>query len=62
MFEGARPRIDVCTCQAAMGRVLRLAAAQGLWYVAVLKSGTISSATNFLVWGDYVPNAQWFRS
>ena len=32
VFDGVRPRVDVCTCQATKGRPLRLAAAQGLWY------------------------------
>ena len=62
VFDGVRPRVDVCTCTATKSRPLRLAAAQGLWYVAVMKSGAVSSATNFVAWRDYVPRADWFRS
>ena len=62
LFEGVRPRVDVCTCTAAKGRSLRVAAAHGLWYVAVLKSGTVFSETNFVAWRDYVPLAAWYRS
>ena len=32
VFDGVRPRVDVCTCMATRGRPLRVAAAQGLWY------------------------------
>ena len=62
VFDGVRPRVDVCTCQATRGRALRVAAAQGLWYVAVLKSGTVASEANFLAWRDYVPKVVWFQS
>ena len=62
VFEGARPRVDVCTCHATKGRALRLAAAHGLWYVAVMKSGTAFAETNFVAWRDYVPRAEWLRS
>ena len=62
VFDAVRPRVDVCTCQAAKGRTLRVAAAQGLWYVAVDKCGTVASSTNFAAWRDYVPKACWARS
>ena len=61
VFHGVRPRVDVCTCTASRGRTLRLAAAQGLWYVTVEKCGTISVAGNFWAWRDYVPRAEWYR-
>ena len=62
VFDGVRPRVDTCMCQATRGRALRVAAAQGLWYVSVEKSGTLKSAANFVAWRDYVPQAGWFRS
>ena len=62
VFDGVQPRVDVCTCQASRGRTLKLAACQGLWYVAVMKNGTVSAETNYVAWRDYVPNAQWLRS
>lgn len=61
LFLNTKPRVDVCTCQAPRGRTLKLAAAQGLWYVAVEKSGTVAAATNFVAWRDYVPKAPWYR-
>ena len=54
--------MDVCTCQAPRGRTLKIAVCQGLWYVAVMKNGTISAETNYVAWRDYVPNARWLRS
>ena len=62
VFDTVRPRVDVCTCQASRGKALRFAAAQGLWYVAVKKAGTLSSETNFRAWRDYVPRAEWYKS
>jgi hypothetical protein len=62
LFKGVRPRVDVCTCQAARGRTLKLAAVQGLWYVSVVKSGTVNADENFMPWRDYVPKAEWYRA
>ncbi len=62
VFDGVKPRVDVCTCQAPRGRTLKVAAAQGLWYVAVKKQGTVSAETNYVAWRDYVPRAEWLRS
>lgn len=62
LFTGVRPRVDVCTCQAARGRTLKLAAVQGLWYVSVVKSGTVNADENFKAWRDYVPKAEWYRA
>ena len=61
VFNGVRPRVDVCTCQAPRGRTLKLAATQGLWYVAVHKAGTLHSSANYLAWRDYTPKAEWYR-
>ncbi len=61
VFQGVRPRVDVCTCKAASGRTLKFAATQGLWYMAVFKAGTVESATNYVALRDYVPKAEWYR-
>ena len=61
MFDGVRPRVDVCTCQAPRGRTLKLAATQGLWYVSVVKAGTVDAAENYKAWRDYVPKAEWYK-
>ncbi len=62
VFDGVRPRVDVCTCHATKSRALRVAAAHGLWYVAVMKDGTVASDSNFVAWRDFVPKAEWARS
>ena len=61
VFSGVRPRVDVCTSQAPRGRTLELAATQGLWYVAMVKAGTVRSSTNYVAWRDYTPKAEWYR-
>ena len=35
------------------------AACRGLWYVTILKKGTVKSATNFRPWLQYTPKAAW---
>ena len=50
------PRVDRCV--APPGR-FRLAALHGLWYVAVMKTGTVYSDTNYLAWRKYRPFAAW---
>ena len=58
VFADFRPRVDV---RAAMRNALgaKLAAHHGLWYVAVLKMGTVQASTNFIAWRDYTPFASW---
>ena len=60
-FEGVRPRIDVCT---TMTKTVspHSAACHGLWYVWVMKSGTLFSATNYEAGIWYKPQAQWLQN
>jgi hypothetical protein len=60
-FEGVQPRVDICTAPGppASGGFPRPAALHGLWYVAVLKKGTVQSDANFLAWRDYKPLVPW---
>ena len=48
--------------KASKGRSFALAATQGLWYVAVVKLGTLSSDANYKAWYDYEPRLEWLRS
>ena len=57
VFEYVRPRIDVCTRTNPMR--LQTAALQGLYYVYIMKAGTVSTASNFQPWRDYTPKAEW---
>ena len=38
-----------------------MAATQGLWYVAVMKLGTLFAETNFKAWEDFDPRPEWVR-
>ena len=62
MFQAVRPRVDVCNCGAAKARSLQEAATHGLWYVAIVKEGTVSAEANFHMWRDYDPKPEWLRS
>lgn len=57
VFEGVRPRVDVNTATAPPS--FYAAACRGLWYVTILKKGTLASATNFRPWLQYTPKAAW---
>ena len=57
-FVGVRPRVDACV-QVANGRSLRTAALHGLWYVTIMKSGTVEADTNHQMWKDYQPCVRW---
>ena len=57
-FEDRRPRVDVCKGRAMQGRY-RAAALHGLWYVSVVKTGTLEAASNLAVFSDYEPRAAW---
>ena len=57
VFEGVRPRVDVNTATAPPS--FYSAACRGLWYVTILKKGTLKSATNFRPWLQYTPKAVW---
>ena len=58
---GVRPRFDVCICQFAKRSPPRVAAAHGLWYVAVPKLDAEQVATHPHAWRDYAPNVEWLR-
>ena len=62
VFQAVRPRVDVCNCGAAKARSLKEAATHGLWYVAIVKEGTIYVEANFNMWRDYDPKPDWLRS
>ena len=59
-FLGKQPRMDVCTARGpnVAGMATR-AALHGLWYVAVMKAGTMQAATNHTAWRDYTPSVRW---
>ena len=58
VFHGTRPRVDV-RAASTTGLAARVAAHHGLWYVSVMKLGTLHAASNFLAWRDYTPLASW---
>ena len=62
VFAGVRPRVDVCVCQSTKGRQFHAASAQGLWYVALKKTGTLNAETNYIAWRDFIPKGDWLRS
>ena len=57
VFEGVRPRVDVCTVRNPKG--FRASAFHGLWYVHVMKRGTIDAASNMAPWEHYKPKTSW---
>lgn len=59
VFDGVHPRVDVNTATAPW--TFYSAACRGLWYVSVMKLGTMKSATNFRPWRRYVPKVQWLQ-
>ena len=59
-FDNVLP--NVSPCNAAGCVTFRTAAAHGVWYVSLLKSGTVKSATNFRAWVDYLPQRVWVDS
>ena len=58
-FDGIRPRIEVCV---ARGKQPHDAACHGLWYVALMKDGTVASASNYEAGVDYKPRADWLQN
>ena len=60
VFQTVAPRVDVCTRTNPMR--LRNAALQGLYYVYLLKLGTVASASNYLPWRDYTPKPDWLNA
>ena len=60
-FGDVRPRVDVCKgngSAATAGQPCK-AALHGLWYVTVVKAGTLHSATDYFPWQHYTPNMSW---
>ena len=55
-FLQVTPRVDRCVAPSSR---FRSAALHGLWYVAVMKAGTVDSTTNFPAWKKYRPLAVW---
>ena len=60
VFQGGRPRVDACHGWERQGR-FRVAALHGLWYVSVVKEGTLEADSNLRVFHDYEPRASWLR-
>ena len=60
VFHLIRPRVDVCTTKAGT-QSPKSAATHGLWYVSVMKLGTVCSATNFHPGVNYKPQAAWLQ-
>lgn len=61
-FQGIRPRVDQCVAGTSNHRSPRRAALHGLWYVAIMKLGTIAADTNHVAWRDYTPSREWLLS
>ena len=60
VFDGLRPRVDVCT--AKLGTTSpHSAACHGLWYVSVMKAGTLCVETNYPAGQWYKPKARWLE-
>ena len=59
-FDGVRPRVDVC--RVTNPHAFVEAAHRGLHYVAIVKIGTIASATNWESWQAYTARADWITS
>ena len=60
VFEGIRPRVDVCQLKWGKGGIHR-GALHGLWYVSQEKSGTLHAATNYPAGPWYKPSAAWLE-
>jgi hypothetical protein len=54
VFEDIHPRVDVC--YVTNPSAFRAAAEHGLWYVAIMKLGTLAADTN---WRKYTPKKEW---
>ena len=64
IFQGIRPRVDVCTIRSpgfAAGAPRR-EVLHGLWYVSVSKKGTRHTDTNYKPWTHYKPSVQWLTA
>ena len=61
IFQGVRPRIDVCVSKTSTVSP-HTAATHGLWYVWLRKSGTLFNATNYEAGAWYKPQAGWLQN
>ena len=61
LFQGVRPRIDVCITKTSTVSP-HTAATHGLWYVWLCKSGTLFNATNYEAGVWYKPQATWLQN
>ena len=59
-FQTIVPRVDKCTSQRKVSP--RVAAWHGLWYVSVMKRGTMQSDGNFHPWVHYKPRRVWVET
>ena len=57
VFLRVRPRVD--TCSVSNSWAFRKASRHGLWYVHVMKLGTVQAASNWEPWEDYTPAVPW---
>ena len=57
VFASVWPRVD--TCRVRNPAHFRKASYHGLWYVHVVKLGTVKSDANYLPWHQYEPQAGW---
>jgi hypothetical protein len=60
IFLTVRPRVD--RCNVTHPPLFKKAAERGLWYVYVMKFGTIYADSNYMPWQQYVPDAAWLVS
>jgi len=57
-YQNINPRVDQCLTPRKL--TPRVAASRGLWYVSIMKRGTLQSDSNFTPWVDYKPRLAWF--
>jgi hypothetical protein len=60
-FLGTLPRVDKCMV-GANSRAPRQASLHGLYYVHVMKKGTLFTYSNYKPWADYKPSKEWLVS
>ena len=60
VFHGVRPRVDRCVTK-TNDTSPRLASLHGLWYVTVMKQGTVAAETNYQPFSGYLPLAAWME-
>ena len=59
-FQHVRPRVDRCHTKTNNDSP-RVASLRGLWYVTVMKKGTVDADTNYTPFRDYRPLASWLE-